>query len=218
MYLYAPDQSVRIVISAELSRTLNLSGLAGELSPLKFVAFSWRTFGIISRENRKIMRDRAVKMRLALTPQEFKLMRLFRENRLRLAKFQTQRWIGGFIIDFVFRCPTLGVEVDGEFHEKNSEYDTWRDSFLWAKYHIPILRFSNREVDETPGLVVSRIASAISNIRQEIRNAIRLSENSPVHKNSGRDYIRYPRVVGGARGVDGDSQGRVCRVDAVGDV
>ncbi len=57
-----------------------------------------------------------------------------------------------------FYCPRLrlGIEVDGEVHDEQKEYDHKRDNAL-ARYGIEVRRFSNDEVLYNPQATVERI-------------------------------------------------------------
>jgi very-short-patch-repair endonuclease len=62
----------------------------------------------------------------------------------------------GYILDFY--CPTLrlGIEVDGFLHDKQKEYDYYRDNNL-ARNGIEIHRYSNDEVLNYPQETAAKI-------------------------------------------------------------
>lgn len=174
--LYSPDRRVKVHIPSNLSYWIMGTGLVRRLGDHEYIAIGWAGFSRLSREARKTMRKRAANLRSALTPQESIVLKLFRDNRSILAKFRTQVWVGGFIVDFLFRRPVVGVEIDGLIHERNLRYDSWRDSVLLQKYRIPVIRFTNEDVAQRPGFLLTQTASVI----REIRLASRLSKNSSV--------------------------------------
>lgn len=64
-------------------------------------------------------------------------------------RFQRQKVIGNFIVDFYCHKAKLVIELDGGGHfvEKQMNYDTKRTVFL-EKNNLKILRFTNFEIDE----------------------------------------------------------------------
>ena len=78
-------------------------------------------------------------------------------------KFQRQRPIKGFVVDFYCAAANLSIEVDGSQHytEQGKAYDTERAGVL-AENGIDEIRFSNKEVDND-------FASVCKTIDEEIR-------------------------------------------------
>ncbi len=60
-------------------------------------------------------------------------------------KFRRQHPIGKFVLDFYSPEARLAIELDGESHQQQAEYDTRRDAQL-ANQGIRTLRFANTEV------------------------------------------------------------------------
>ena len=60
-------------------------------------------------------------------------------------KFRRQFSIGNYILDFYCPQKRLAIEIDGEVHQFQKEYDHVREVFL-EEYNINILRFKNSEV------------------------------------------------------------------------
>ena len=79
------------------------------------------------------------------TPAEAKLWEALRGRRLAGYKFRRQHPVGRFILDFY--CPELklAIEVDGEIHEYQPDYDKARTAQIEA-WGDRVLRFSNDEV------------------------------------------------------------------------
>jgi very-short-patch-repair endonuclease len=70
--------------------------------------------------------------------------------------FRRQQVIGGFIVDFYCHAAGLAVELDGEVHDTQAEYDIERDQILMVR-GLRVLRFKNRDVLEDLGQVLQAI-------------------------------------------------------------
>ena len=85
-------------------------------------------------------------MRREATPPERTLWARLKSDQLNGAKFRRQVVIGPYIVDFACRSPVkLVVEIDGETHGTQAEYDAKRSRYLESRGYR-ILRFSNRDV------------------------------------------------------------------------
>jgi very-short-patch-repair endonuclease len=100
--------------------------------------------------------SRAKELRHDMTPVERKLWEQLRGNRLEGFHFRRQQVIGGYIVDFYCHAVTLIVEVDGEVHQDQIEYDQERDAWLSAQ-GFTILRFQNQEVESSLDWVLNSI-------------------------------------------------------------
>lgn len=60
-------------------------------------------------------------------------------------KFTRQKPIANFIVDFYCSQLQLVIEIDGDSHIKNKEYDKVRTDVL-NQYELKILRYTNRDV------------------------------------------------------------------------
>jgi very-short-patch-repair endonuclease len=82
-----------------------------------------------------------------------------RGRRLAGLKFRRQHPLGLYIVDFC--CPerNLIVEVDGEVHANQSDYDATRTEHLNA-YGYQVLRFTNADVFDRLDLVLNAIEHA----------------------------------------------------------
>ena len=87
----------------------------------------------------------ARKLRNNLTPAEALLWSALRNKKLEGLRFRCQHPVGNFILDFY--CPSykLVLEVDGEIHTRQTEYDDARTAKL-AEYGYKVLRFKNEQV------------------------------------------------------------------------
>ncbi len=89
--------------------------------------------------------QRAKELRQNMTPTEKILWQYLRANRLSGLHFRRQQIIDGFIVDFYCHAACLAIELDGEIHQQQVEYDAERDTILQAK-GLKLLRFLNEEV------------------------------------------------------------------------
>ena len=87
----------------------------------------------------------AKELRKNLTPAEARLWEALRNRQLEGLRFRCQHPVGNFILDFY--CPSckLVVEVDGQIHDRQTDYDDARTTRL-AEYGYQVLRFSNEQV------------------------------------------------------------------------
>ena len=87
----------------------------------------------------------AQKLRQNLTPAEVRLWQALRNKQVKGLRFRCQHPVGNFILDFY--CPSikLAIEVDGEIHSRQVEYDDARTNKL-QEHGYRVLRFSNEEV------------------------------------------------------------------------
>ena len=96
------------------------------------------------------MRDKrlvafAKSMRREMTEPEKLLWHQLRAKRFEGTKFRRQNVVGKYIADFYSRSAMLIIEVDGDTHAFNHEYDIVRESFLRA-LGFNVIRFTNAEV------------------------------------------------------------------------
>lgn len=86
-----------------------------------------------------------------------------KDKRFENYKFHRQKPLDNFIADFY--CPELMlvIEIDGDYHDTQKEYDTLRSEEL-NKYGINVLRYTNDE-----------ILFNISNVRKDLESKINSS-------------------------------------------
>lgn len=89
--------------------------------------------------------ENARKLRQNLTPAEARLWSALRNKQLNGLRFRCQHPVGNFILDFYCPACKLVVEVDGDIHASQTEYDQSRTAKL-GEYGYQVLRFSNEEV------------------------------------------------------------------------
>src|SRR3546814_17768512 len=103
-------------------------------------------------------------MRSTQTPAERRLWSILRAGRLNGVKFTRQVLIGNFIVDFASRSERLAIEVDGDTHATQVDYDLRRTASLEAAGYR-VLRFTNAEVMEDLEGVPTMIRRAIDGKR-----------------------------------------------------
>jgi very-short-patch-repair endonuclease len=89
--------------------------------------------------------QRAKELRQNMTEAEKMLWQAIRANRLNGWHFRRQQIIGGFIADFYCHAAALVIELDGEIHQSQQEYDEARGKLI-RDYGIEVIRFKNEEV------------------------------------------------------------------------
>lgn len=97
------------------------------------------------RYNRELI-PRAKQLRKDMTPEERKLWYLFLKSFP--VRFQRQKSIDRFIVDFYCHQAKLVIEIDGSQHyeEQGLAYDAERTAILNG-YGLEVIRFSNRDIN-----------------------------------------------------------------------
>jgi len=92
-----------------------------------------------------ILKHRSKKLRRNDTVGETALWNILRNRKLSRFKFRRQHVIEPYIVDFVCLRKKLIIELDGEHHDNQVDYDTRRSAFLNnAGYRV--MRFTNSEL------------------------------------------------------------------------
>ncbi len=91
------------------------------------------------------------------TPAEVKLWACLRDRQLDGYKFRRQHPIDRFIIDFYCAEVKLCIEIDGDSHAEQVEYDQARTAYL-NELGYTVIRFTNREVFQQCEAVLQQIA------------------------------------------------------------
>ncbi len=99
------------------------------------------------------LRDSRRHLRNNATPQEQKFWNYLKGKNLGF-KFQRQHSLGNYIVDFYCASKKLIIELDGNQHDHNQEYDQER-SFYLKDMGFNILRFKNTEIDTDIPLVLT---------------------------------------------------------------
>lgn len=75
-------------------------------------------------------------------------------------KFRRQHPIDIYIADFYCHEARLVIEIDGEIHKSQTDYDDGREAEI-EKYNLKLIRFSNDEVMSEIDMVINRIRAII---------------------------------------------------------
>ena len=107
-------------------------------------------------------------LRKNMTPWERKLWYDFLRNYP--IRFQRQKAIGNYIVDFYCRAAKLVVELDGSqhFEEKDMLYDAERTVFL-QKYDLEVVRIPNNEVNHNFRGVCKYIDATVKQSLSQLR-------------------------------------------------
>ena len=92
------------------------------------------------------MQARARELRKDMTPAEKELWKNLRNRQLDGAQFRKQHAVGTYVLDFFCAKSKLVIEVDGDSHAEQVEYDAERTRWLNEEKHYRVIRFTNREV------------------------------------------------------------------------
>ena len=98
---------------------------------------------------------RAEELRKNMTEAEMVLWERLRKNQLGI-RFKAQHPIERFIADFYCHKARLVIEVDGEIHNFQQEYDLGKAAEI-EKYELKILRFTNEDVFNKIDQVIEKI-------------------------------------------------------------
>jgi very-short-patch-repair endonuclease len=100
-------------------------------------------------ETARILRNR-------MTNSEKLLWEKLKGKQLLGIRFRRQHPIDIFIADFYCHEARLVIEIDGDIHKEQIEYDDGREAEI-EKYNIKVIRFTNDEVNNDIDLVVQKI-------------------------------------------------------------
>ncbi|WP_299412142.1 DUF559 domain-containing protein [Acaryochloris sp. IP29b_bin.148] len=114
----------------------------------------------------------ARRLRLNLTPAEKKLWKALQKRQLNGLKFRCQHPIGSFIVDFY--CPQcrLVIELDGDIHDQQVEYDEARTEQL-NQLGYRVIRFRNPDV-------MQHLDHVLQQIRHASEQSIERQSKSPI--------------------------------------
>jgi very-short-patch-repair endonuclease len=99
-------------------------------------------------------------LRKRMTNCEILLWEKLKEKQILGLRFRSQHPIDIFIADFYCHKARLVVEIDGEIHEGQIEYDDGREAEI-EKYGIKVIRFTNDEVINDIISVVNKIEAIV---------------------------------------------------------
>jgi very-short-patch-repair endonuclease len=108
------------------------------------------------------MQSRARQLRREMTPAESKLWQRLRGHQVRGAHFRKQHAVGNFIVDFFCATANLVIEIDGDVHALQQEYDAARTQWLTTQHRYRVIRFRNDDVLHNIEAVLEAIVAALS--------------------------------------------------------
>ena len=116
---------------------------------------------VIGQKIRSRTLEAAKYLRTNQTPQEKKLWKCLRSNRLDGLHFRRQQVIDHFIVDFYCHRAGLVIELDGSVHvdPEQRAYDKERDQTI-AQRGLRILRIKDGEIDNGLEAVLKCIRAA----------------------------------------------------------
>jgi very-short-patch-repair endonuclease len=94
------------------------------------------------------------------TPAERRLWACPRSRQLDGFKFRRQVWLGPFVADFFCAEAKLIVEVDGDTHATQDDYDERRTAWL-AREGLRVVRVTNADVMQNLDGVLQHIAAQL---------------------------------------------------------
>jgi very-short-patch-repair endonuclease len=98
-------------------------------------------------------------LRQNLTPAEKHLWNALKNKQLIGLRFRCQHPVGNFILDFYCPACKLAIEVDGNIHDLQQDYDAARSAEI-ERHGYVILRFRNDEILANLTQVLASIAAA----------------------------------------------------------
>ena len=104
---------------------------------------------------------RAKELRQNLTPAERKMWSRLRNHQLDGLGFRRQHALGPFIVDLCCNSCKLVIELDGDTHASQVEYDLERTAWL-EQHGWKVIRFANREVENEIDAVLLAILQAVT--------------------------------------------------------
>ncbi len=122
------------------------------------------------RDTPKYIVQIARDLRKGQTGAEKKLWERLRDRRLGGYKFRRQYGIGRYIADFYCSEARLAIEVDGPIHQKQKEYDDYRENEIMLR-DITVLRFSNDDIEYN-------IETVLQQINQRVKEVIAIRKES----------------------------------------
>jgi very-short-patch-repair endonuclease len=101
-------------------------------------------------------------LRRESTPAEIRLWEALRRKKLHGFHFRRQHPVGRFIADFYCSACKLVIEIDGEIHNEQSEYDAARTEEM-ESYGYQVIRFQNQQVFDDLDSVLEAIYKVLLN-------------------------------------------------------
>jgi very-short-patch-repair endonuclease len=99
-------------------------------------------------------------LRRSMTISEKSLWGRLNQKKVSGIRFRRQHPISYFIADFYCHEARLVIELDGEIHKQQREYDDGRSAEM-EKFYIKVIRFTNSEVENKMEDVIRRIEDEV---------------------------------------------------------
>lgn len=104
--------------------------------------------------------EKAKALRKNMTGAENILWEKLKNKQILNLRFRRQHPIDIFIADFYCHSARLIIELDGEIHKTQIEYDKGRTAEL-ERFDIQVIRFKNEEIEKNIESVIKRIEATI---------------------------------------------------------
>ena len=109
---------------------------------------------------RAALKDRRRELRKNSTPEEKMIWQHLRKHKQGY-RFYRQHSIGHYIVDFYCAEKRLIIELDGNHHTENIEYDAERTAYL-NSLNFNVIRFWNNDINKNLKSVLEIIAKTIT--------------------------------------------------------
>ena len=113
-----------------------------------------------------IVQEMAERLRKVMTPAEKRLWAVLKGRGLERYKVRRQFPVGRAILDFCIPEYRLGIELDGDIHLHQQEYDASRTEYLEARGYR-IIRFANETIESDLPSVLAEIEKALNDLKNE---------------------------------------------------
>jgi very-short-patch-repair endonuclease len=107
------------------------------------------------------IQQHAQQLRREMTPAEKKLWARLRLKQLDGLHFRKQHAVGRYIVDFIYAKGKLVIEIDGDSHVDQIEYDAERTHWLNEQKHYRVIRFTNDNVHKNLNAVLEGILEVV---------------------------------------------------------
>ena len=93
---------------------------------------------------------------------------IVRNKKMLWYKFKRENAVWSFILDFYCSELLLWVEIDWWYHDEVQDYDEDRESRLYDKFWIKVIRFTNDEVEKNLDWVAQYLEDIIKDREKEL--------------------------------------------------
>jgi len=99
-----------------------------------------------------------------MTKEEVMLWNRIRRKQINNFKFNRQKPLGNYIVDFYCPVKKLVIEIDGGQHYENGEIikkDKERENFLIGVLKLKVIRFTNDDITQNLASVMDKIIDSL---------------------------------------------------------